>query len=185
MDGHHDHDLERLSRIAALVAQRCPNGYSVTLDGNEQYTELLPFRELWDAIRSDEDLTDFLEGLIFVEQPLHRDVALTNQAQRVLSEWNDCPPMIIDESDDSLDSSRRALECGYVGTSHKNCKGIFKGIANACLMAKRQADTGIAHILSSEDLANVGPVALTQDLPYSRHLGLRTPSGTATITLQG
>ena len=167
--GDADQDRARLKGIAALMSEReC----RFTLDGNEQYTELLPFRELWDAIRSDEDLTDFLEGLIFVEQPLHRDVALTNQAQRVLSEWNDCPPMIIDESDDSLDSSRRALECGYVGTSHKNCKGIFKGIANACLMTKRQADTGIAHILSSEDLANVGPVALTQDLAVLATLGI-------------
>ncbi|HCK09333.1 MAG TPA: hypothetical protein DHW45_05625, partial [Candidatus Latescibacteria bacterium] len=56
--------------------------------------------------------------------------------------------------------------------SHKNCKGIFKGIANACLMTKRQADTGIAHILSSEDLANVGPVALTQDLAVLATLGI-------------
>ena len=80
--------------------------------------------------------------------------------------------MIIDESDGALDSSRRALECGYVGTSHKNCKGVFKGIANACLMAKRGAESGKKHILSSEELANVGPVALTQDLAVLATLGI-------------
>jgi len=80
--------------------------------------------------------------------------------------------MIIDESDGSLDSSRRALDCGYIGTSHKNCKGVFKGIANACLMEERECSTGKRHILSSEDLANVGPVALTQDLAVLATLGV-------------
>ena len=35
----------------------------------------------------------------------------------------------------TLDSLPTALALGYVGTSHKNCKGIVKGIANACLLA--------------------------------------------------
>lgn len=167
--GDADGDRARLKQIASLMSGReC----RFTLDGNEQYTELTPFRDLWEAIRSDAELDAFLRGLIFVEQPLHRDVALSDEAQVVLSAWDDCPPMIIDESDGSLDSSRRALDCGYVGTSHKNCKGIFKGIANACLMAKRAADTGIPHVLSSEDLANVGPVALTQDLAVIASLGI-------------
>ena len=73
--------------------------------------------------------------------------------------------MIIDESDGGLESSREALRLGYVGTSHKNCKGVFKGIANACLIAKRKAeDLGGRFELSSEDLANVGPVAMLQDM---------------------
>jgi hypothetical protein len=127
---------------------------------------------LWEAIRSDNELDGFLEGLIFVEQPLHRDVALSDEAKSVLAAWGDCPPMIIDESDGSLESSRRALDCGYIGTSHKNCKGVFKGIANACLMADREKRTGERHILSSEDLANVGPVALTQDLAVLATLGV-------------
>ena len=167
--GDAEQDRSRLKGIAALMAGReC----QFTLDGNEQYNELTPFRDLWEAIRSDSELDDFLDGLIFVEQPLHRDVALSDEAQSVLSAWENCPPMIIDESDGSLESSRRALECGYVGTSHKNCKGVFKGIANACLMAKRQQESGKTHILSSEDLANIGPVALTQDLAVLATLGI-------------
>ncbi len=167
--GDADVDRARLRCIAALMDGReC----RFTLDGNEQYTELTPFRDLWEAIRSDNELDTFLQGLIFVEQPLHREVALSDETRSVLSAWDECPPMIIDESDGSLDSSRRALECGYVGTSHKNCKGVFKGIANACLMAKRQEETGRGHVLSSEDLANVGPVALTQDLAVLATLGI-------------
>lgn len=167
--GDADPDRARLKEIAGLMSGRqC----AFTLDGNEQYTELRPFRELWEAIRSDAELNAFLKGLIFVEQPLHRDVALSDDAASVLVDWDECPPMIIDESDGSLDSSRRALDCGYVGTSHKNCKGVFKGIANACLMAKREQETGKRHVLSSEDLANVGPVALTQDLAVLATLGI-------------
>lgn len=167
--GDAEQDRARLKGIAALMAGReC----RFTLDGNEQYKELSPFRDLWEVIRSDSELDAFLEGLIFVEQPLHRDVALSDEAQSVLSAWENCPPMIIDESDGSLESLRRALECGYVGTSHKNCKGVFKGIANACLMAKRQQVSGKTHILSSEDLANIGPVALTQDLAVLATLGI-------------
>jgi hypothetical protein len=167
--GDADVDRARLKGISELMSGR---SCEFTLDGNEQYTELTPFRNLWEAIRSDNELDRFLDGLIFVEQPLHRDVALSDEAQSVLSSWEDCPPMIIDESDGSLDSSRRALECGYIGTSHKNCKGVFKGIANACLMGERECSTGRRHILSSEDLANVGPVALTQDLAVLATLGV-------------
>ncbi|MFT5369395.1 MAG: hypothetical protein ACI8V2_004370, partial [Candidatus Latescibacterota bacterium] len=109
----------------------------------------------------------------FVEQPFHRDVALSAEVKDVLLSWTDRPPMIIDESDGSLESSVLALDCGYVGTSHKNCKGVFKGIANACLMASRkEKDPEGTYILSSEDLANVGPVALLQDLAVLASLGV-------------
>ena len=81
--------------------------------------------------------------------------------------------MIIDESDAELHSLRRALDCGYAGTSHKNCKGVFKGLTNACLLEKRRRDDpDRAYLLSGEDLANVGPVALLQDLAVMATLGL-------------
>ena len=81
--------------------------------------------------------------------------------------------MIIDESDGTLTSAAEALDLGYAGTSHKNCKGVFKGIASACLIAdRRKKDPGRAYILSSEDLGNVGPVALLQDLAVAASLGV-------------
>ena len=167
--GDAEQDLNRLRPIADLMPDQC----AFTLDGNEQYTEVEPFRKLWDTIQGDAVLSSFMKGLIFVEQPLHRDMALSATVKTVLTDWTDRPPMIIDESDGALNSATQALDCGYVGTSHKNCKGIFKGIANACLIAHRQQrDPSGTYILSSEDLANVGPVALLQDLAVLAVLGV-------------
>ena len=108
----------------------------------------------------------FMAGLIALEQPLHRDVALSNGTAHQLRGWTDRPPMVIDESDDSIDAAARALGAGYHGTSFKSCKGVFKGVANACLMDRRRA------ILTAEDLSTVGPVSLLQDLAVVASLGI-------------
>jgi hypothetical protein len=114
-----------------------------------------------------------MQHLLFVEQPLHRDVALNQTTQADLLAWIDRPPIIIDESDGSLDSLPTALNGGYAGTSHKNCKGVFKGIANACLIEhRRRTDPSRAYVLSCEDLSNIGPVAMLQDATVIAVLGL-------------
>jgi hypothetical protein len=79
--------------------------------------------------------------------------------------------MIIDESDGELESAAHALELGYAGTSHKNCKGIVKGIANAGLLEKLRQQ-GERAVLTGEDLCNLGPVALLQDLAMMALLGI-------------
>jgi hypothetical protein len=84
--------------------------------------------------------------------------------------------MIIDESDAETDSLLRALELGYHGTSHKNCKGVFRGVINACLVEwlnRQRSEAGAGgYIMSGEDLANIGPVALLQDLAVASSLGV-------------
>ena len=65
------------------------------------------------------------------------------------------------------DDLPRALELGYRGTSHKNCKGIVKGLANAALLRMRPDS-----ILSGEDLCSIGPVAMLQDLAVQAALGV-------------
>ena len=112
-----------------------------------------------------------MRHVLFVEQPLHRDVALNEATGAQLRAWADRPPIIIDESDGELSSLSTALQCGYAGTSHKNCKGVFKSVANACL-ANRAEGRDNRIILSGEDLANVGPVALLQDLAVAATLGI-------------
>ena len=102
-----------------------------------------------------------------VEQPLHRDIALKETVKEALAEWRDRPKIIIDESDASLESLPTALALGYSGTSHKNCKGIVKGLVNAALLSRRNNS-----ILSGEDLSNVGPIALLQDLALMGLLGI-------------
>ena len=75
--------------------------------------------------------------------------------------------------DAELGSLSSALRLGYAGTSHKNCKGIFKGVANACrLQQLRREQPGGRWMMSGEDLSNVGPVALLQDLAVQALLGI-------------
>ncbi len=167
-------DIPRLQRLAALFLEMVP-GYRLTLDGNEQYRTVEQFRRHWEAYREVPELREFLSGehLIFVEQPMHRDDALQDEVRDALAVWPDAPPMIIDESDAELGSLRRALELGYRGTSHKNCKGVFKGLANKCLIEwHRRAHPEQAWLMSGEDLANVGPVALLNDLAVMATLGI-------------
>ncbi len=173
LGGDIEQDRRRLRRIAEVTERLSPR-CAFTLDGNENFRAVEPFRALWEGLRSDPQLERFLTGLLFVEQPFHRNVALSEPAMADLLDWPDRPPMIIDESDASIDSLRVALSGGYAGTSHKNCKGVFKGLANACLIEhRRRAQPGQPWHISAEDLTNLGPIALTQDLAVVATLGIR------------
>ena len=169
-----DEAVDRLRAIATVLRGRGGTGQRFTLDGNEFFTEVEAFRALWERLHADATIGRWLdEGLLFVEQPLHRDVALGDELAAAFARWPDRPAMIIDESDGAIESLPRALACGYAGTSHKNCKGVFKGIANACLIAyRRREDPRARYAFSGEDLSNVGPVALLQDLAVAATLGL-------------
>ena len=160
---------ERLRSIAALLARECGGDYAFSLDGNESFRDPAVFAAQMRALLAETALRDFWRKLLFIEQPLHRDVALTPAAD--WSAWPERPPIIIDESDAELGSLPAALALGYAGTSHKNCKGIFKGVGHACLLAQRRA-AGKPAMLSGEDLTNVGPVALLQDLAVQAVLGV-------------
>ena len=173
INGTIEQDRERLTQIAAVIEENVGSDYHFTLDGNEQYSEMAAFRTLWEELATDASLASFMERLIFVEQPLNRQVALDNTTKAEIAAWPDRPPIIIDESGSSLCSLPQALECGYVGTSHKNCKGVLKGVINACRLAhRRQIAPDSPAILSGEDLSNVGPVALIQDLAVAASLGI-------------
>ena len=169
-------DLDRMAKLARLFTNLVPR-YHFTLDGNEQFRTVEAFRGYWEQCAGDKRLTDFLSPthLLFVEQPLHRDEALASHVAQGITSWDGAPPLIIDESDSNLQSCARALELGYAGTSHKNCKGIFKSIANACLLRHRSQHDPERRctILSGEDLVNVGPVALLQDLTVMHALGIK------------
>jgi L-alanine-DL-glutamate epimerase-like enolase superfamily enzyme len=175
VNGDPAHDLDRLRRIAAVLRAECGEDFAFTLDGNEQFKSFAGFREFWEALRADESLKPFLTKLLFVEQPLHRSLALHKDAAAALADWPDRPPFIIDESDGELDSLPAALALGYDGTSHKNCKGVIKGVANRCLLAHRQEQSPARpFLMSGEDLCNVGPVALLQDLAVCAALGIKS-----------
>lgn len=166
-----ERDAQRLARIGEALASSGLDSYRCTLDANEQYDSVSAFKEQWERHTSDPSIARVVDRVLYVEQPLPRSEALTDRTGAVLRGWDDRPPMIIDESDDLLDSAGRALDCGYAGTSHKNCKGVFKGIVNACLIEKRRREGGGDCVMSGEDLTTIGPVELLQDLAVMGTLG--------------
>ena len=111
--------------------------------------------------------------MIVVEQPVHRNSALSADAGRVLGEWTDRPPLIIDESDGAVGDVPAALDLGYVGASHKNCKGIVKGLANAAMLARparrRQAGPdrrGFVHSRAGRPVAGPGDDGAARHRPH-------------------
>jgi len=172
LGGDFERDRERLRRLAEVI-EKNTSDYLFTLDGNENFQAVAPFRALWEALLADEEIARFLQHLIFVEQPFHRAVALTESTRAELKTWPARPPIIIDESDAECAALPTALAGGYAGTSHKNCKGIIRGLASACLIAqRRRMEPGAPWHLSAEDLTNLGPVALLQDLAVVATLGI-------------
>jgi hypothetical protein len=164
-------DFARLGEISGLLERETSGKCFVTLDGNENFKDFEAFREFWQQAASDPALRELWRGIMVVEQPVHRDRALSDDSGAALRAWPDRPRLIIDESDGAVADLLRTLALGYAGTSHKNCKGIVKGIANACLLEKRRRD-GERVVLTGEDLCNLGPVALLQDLAMMALLGI-------------
>lgn len=166
-------DCERLLAISKILETEVGDNARFTMDGNENYAEINHFRDDFEVLRQNPELQAFLDrGLLFVEQPLHRDHALAEAVKPALAAWTTSPPLIIDESDAELSSLPYALELGYSGTSHKNCKGVMKGLLNAASVAQA-GYSGRTTILSGEDLANLGPIALLQDLAVAACLGVQ------------
>lgn len=175
VNGDPAQDVPRLEAVAAILSERAGPEHAFSLDGNEQFASIAAFREYWRELTGATMLRDWLRHLLFVEQPLHRDAALEDSVGAVLGAWADRPALIIDESDGSIDSLPRALQLGYDGTSHKNCKGIFKGVVNRCLLRHRErTNPEKRSIMSGEDLCNIGPVALLQDLAVMAALGIES-----------
>ncbi|MEW6687956.1 MAG: enolase C-terminal domain-like protein [Pseudomonadota bacterium] len=155
-------DLERLAAIAAVL-DRIPGPYHVSLDGNEQYEDMQGVVELWKALAGDRRLARLKESILFIEQPVKRQHALERPVAGLGK------PVIIDESDDSLDAFPRARALGYAGVSSKTCKGIYKSLVNAA----RCAAWGSGYFMSGEDLTIQAGLALQQDLALVSILGLR------------
>lgn len=164
-------DVARIRSIAELLDEKIPEDYAFTLDGNEQFYDTDQFRLHWNQLNESVP-GPFFNRLMFVEQPFHRDKALSDSIGQSLREWKEAPPIIIDESDGGIGSMPRALELGYRGTSHKNCKGVFKGIVNrATINFLNSQSEAQDYFISGEDLANIGPIANHQDLVVQAALG--------------
>ncbi len=171
LSGAADRDFPRLRALASLLERETGGEFLVTLDGNENFDDFDAFREFWQQAVSQTALADLWRRIVVVEQPVHRDRALRDDVGAGLQSWVDRPPLIIDESDGAVGDVPRALDLGYAGASYKNCKGIVKGLANACLLARRRSE-GRPGVMTGEDLATLGPFALVQDLAMMALLGI-------------
>jgi len=162
-------DIERLAAIAQVL-DRMPHPYQASLDGNEQYDDVDSIAALWSAMNTDPRLSRLVASVVFIEQPIKRANALSRDI-RALAQH---APVIIDESDDTLDAFVRARELGYTGVSSKTCKGIWRSMVNAarCSCWNAQSGTPGRFFMSAEDLTIQAGLALQQDLALVNLLGI-------------
>jgi L-alanine-DL-glutamate epimerase-like enolase superfamily enzyme len=152
-------DVERLGAIAAVL-DRIAEPYHVSLDGNEQYAVADAVIDLLSRIENKR----LASSIVFIEQPIKRQSALSADISRLAK----LKPVIIDESDDSLDAFPRAKALGYRGVSSKTCKGLYKSLINAA----RCKAWGDGYFMTGEDLTIQAGIALQQDLALVSLLGL-------------
>ena len=161
--GDFSEDIARLVEIADLLDE-CDDGYIVSLDGNEQYGDVQGVSALLDGIEGNPRLKRFNQSILFVEQPISRSVALEVD----VSELSARKPVILDESDGSLDAFPRGRELGYRGVSSKSCKGLYKSILNR----GRCDHWGQGFFMSAEDLTTQAGLSVQQDLALVNLLGI-------------
>ncbi len=163
--GNPDADAARLVRIGRELA-RLPRSYHVTLDANEQYADLKDLRGLVDRLRCDAALAPIAGRLLYVEQPMPREVTRTSPLEGV-----NAYDFIIDEADDSYHAFVAARSLGYRGISSKSCKGLYKSVINATRAAKWSAE-GERFFVTGEDLTCQAGLAVQQDLALGALIGM-------------
>jgi hypothetical protein len=169
ISGDADRDLARMRRIwnEVLVGREEP---AVTLDGNEAYTDIDAFAAFVD--RFAKEAPALFEHTLFIEQPLTRALTLDESTRTMVERIARRKPLVIDEADGSLQAYSTALKIGYSGTSHKNCKGVFKSLLNHMLCHRHEATTDRQAFMSAEDLSNMPMVPLHQDFSVVSALGI-------------
>jgi hypothetical protein len=167
-------DLDRLAAIAGVMARfEGDRRFGVTLDGNEQYRALDGFLALVEGLKSRPALRALYESILFIEQPLERSVAMDPSVKPALERLGRDKPVIIDEADGWVTAFAEAIPLGYRGTSHKNCKGVYKSLHNLALAAVHNERVGRPELfLSAEDLSNLPVVPLQADLAVVALLGI-------------
>lgn len=166
--GNLEADIARLEAIAAVL-DRGTAPYYASLDGNEQYPDAAAVVELLSRMHANPRLARMLASILFVEQPINRKNALD-------ADFRATPlglPVIIDESDGTLDTFVEARARGYDGVSSKTCKGLYKSILNAARCAQWNREAGTArYFMSAEDLTTQAGLAVQQDLALVNLLGI-------------
>jgi hypothetical protein len=163
--GDPDADAVRLIRIGKALAKL---GYDarVTLDANEQYSDFASLQHLVDRLQSDTALGLIASRLLYIEQPLPRDLTC-DLPLGALAAFD----FIIDEADDFYGAFPAARLLGYRGISSKSCKGFYKSIINATRAAKwNQASDKF--FITGEDLTCQAGLSVQQDLALGALIGI-------------
>ncbi|NRF69889.1 hypothetical protein HLB44_23060 [Aquincola sp. S2] len=162
--GERDADIDRLTRIAALLDAEVRGEWHVTLDGNENFSSAEVLAAFWQALLAAPALTRLVERTLLLEQPLPRKLAL----QQRVDTLGIGVPLILDESDDAYGVFERGLALGYRGISSKACKGLYRSLHSAALVARDPAH----RLLSGEDLTCQAGLAVQQDTLLAATLGV-------------
>jgi hypothetical protein len=160
-------DVARLAEIAAVL-DHMPGPYQATLDGNEQYGDAESVLALWRAMEAEPRLKRLVASIIFIEQPIKRQVALSAPVSALAAR----KAVIIDESDGEVDAFPRAKALGYAGVSSKSCKGLYKSMLNLARCRAWNAAGDGRYFMSAEDLTTQAGAAVQQDLALVTLLGL-------------
>jgi hypothetical protein len=158
-------DAARLARIGKEL-DALARDYKVTLDANEQYADLAALHALIDRLDHDPALRSISSRLLYVEQPMPRDVTRQSPLGSLAVRG-----FIIDEADDSYDAFSAARALGYCGISSKSCKGLYKSIVNATRSAK-WSTAGERFFVTGEDLTCQAGLAVQQDLALGAFIGI-------------
>jgi len=163
--GNIEADIDRLCAIAAVIDQSVP--YQATLDGNEQYHAIDEVTALWRRIGEEPRLARLKSSIIFIEQPIARDRALSASVKALSDEV----PIEIDESDADVAVFPRARTLGYRGISSKSCKGFYRALINRARIESWNAREAGRYFMSAEDLTTQAGVAVQQDLALATLIG--------------
>lgn len=165
MNGDPEADAARLTKIGHALTT-LPYDYQVTLDANEQYADFNALVALVDRLDNDAGLQPIASKLLYIEQPMPRDVTRQSPLGK-LSSRN----FIIDEADDSWDAFPAAKALGYRGISSKSCKGFYKSIVNAT-RAAAWSTGGDNYFITGEDLTCQAGLGVQQDLALGALIGV-------------
>lgn len=169
ISGEPDHDLQRLEKIWHEVLVHI-NSPVVTLDGNEAYTDIAKFAAF--VKRFEQEVTGLFQHTRFIEQPLTRALTHDPETAATVAEISQRKPLEIDEADGATMAFKDAFAIGYSGTSHKNCKGVFKSLLNFGLCVHFATVSNRDAFLSGEDLSNMSIIPLHQDFVTLSVLGI-------------
>ena len=83
-------------------------------------------KTLLDRLDAMPGVARFRSSILYLEQPIGRAASLGTDMAAIARRH----PVIIDESDGTLDAFPAHRPLGYTGVSAKSCKGLYKALLN-------------------------------------------------------